>query len=437
MSTTTARATTISITGEAWPVAAAGSGVRSAIIIGLTATLIFTALAFGGTPEWALFGLRMATIVLLLAWMALQWRAGSVRLQRNPAYLAAIAFALLIGLQLALGTTVYRYASWTEAGGYCAYAVLFFLTSELLSNQRLTWFQWTMATFGVALAFFAILQYLSGTQQIYWRWSPQFGGTTIFGPFANKNHYSGLMEMLWPFALVLGLREGLARRTLLLSGALLMIASIFLSASRGGAISCLVQIVIAAIVLSGRSRGRRTSFLISAFVLLLLIAGGVLWLATPATLARLINTDGAQRTLIYRDTLRMWLQHPWLGFGLGTFPTAYPRFRSFYSVFFINQTHNDYLQLLVECGIFGLAAIAAFLWLTLRQGVRVVRQRGLRDSGSAARLAAMIGMAGILAHSVVDFNLHIPANAALFAVLCGIVGRPADPSRHIWPRGDR
>ncbi len=33
-------------------------------------------------------------------------------------------------------------------------------------------------------------------------------------------------------------------------------------------------------------------------------------------------------------------------------------------------------------------------------------------------LAALLGVTGILVHSLVDFNLQIPANAALFYVLC-------------------
>jgi O-antigen ligase len=425
-----ARATTISIAGEPRSYAAAGSGLRAAIAYGLSATLMFSALALGGTPEWAQFGLRMAAIVLLLGWMALQWQTGAVKLHRNPAYLAALAFAGLIAWQLVFRTTVYRYATWTEACGYWAYGILFFLAAELLSNRRLAVFVRTLAGFGAAVAFLALMQYLSGTPAIYWRYSPQFH-SQIFGPFANHNHYAGLMEMLWPAALVVGMREHGGRRALWIAAAALMIASIVLSASRGGTVSCLAQIVLVIIVLSG-SRARRTATLIWSFAVLLAIGASVLWLATPETLARLINTDGAQRTLIYHDSVRMWLQRPWTGFGLGTFPVAYPRYRSFYSVFLINQAHNDYLQLLVECGIAGFACIAGFLGLTLRQGVRAVNQLGLRDANAAARVAAMLGIAGILVHSLVDFNLHIPSNAALFAVLCGIVSRPVDLARS-WP----
>ena len=39
-------------------------------------------------------------------------------------------------------------------------------------------------------------------------------------------------------------------------------------------------------------------------------------------------------------------------------------------------------------------------------------------------MAALLGCVGILVHSFVDFNLQIPANAALFYVLCAIAASP-------------
>jgi hypothetical protein len=51
-------------------------------------------------------------------------------------------------------------------------------------------------------------------------------------------------------------------------------------------------------------------------------------------------------------------------------------------------------------------------------------------SGAMA-LACMLGLSGILVHSAVDFNLQIPANAALFYVLCTVAASEpfAKPAR--------
>ena len=54
----------------------------------------------------------------------------------------------------------------------------------------------------------------------------------------------------------------------------------------------------------------------------------------------------------------MFLKRPVLGWGLGTFPVVYPQFRSFSTNFFVNQAHNDYLQLLVEMGLLGFGTVS-------------------------------------------------------------------------------
>jgi hypothetical protein len=41
-------------------------------------------------------------------------------------------------------------------------------------------------------------------------------------------------------------------------------------------------------------------------------------------------------------------------------------------------------------------------------------------ASGALTVAALLGCVGILTHSFLDFNLQIPANAALFYVLCAI-----------------
>ena len=76
--------------------------------------------------------------------------------------------------------------------------------------------------------------------------------------------------------------------------------------------------------------------------------------------------------MIDRDCLRMWREKPFLGWGLGTFPIVYPQFRSFYTTFFVNQAHNDYLQLLSELGVPGFLLIAVLTGGVALQTVRVL-----------------------------------------------------------------
>jgi O-antigen ligase len=126
---------------------------------------------------------------------------------------------------------------------------------------------------------------------------------------------------------------------------------------------------------------------------------------------------GGTRLDIDRDGLRMFAKKPLLGWGLGTFPEIYPQFRTFYTNFFINAAHNDYVQLLVEAGILGLAAMIWLLVCAYRNGIKKLKDWP-RDTNGSLALASMLGITGILLHSFVDFNLQIPANAAIFYVLC-------------------
>jgi O-antigen ligase len=126
----------------------------------------------------------------------------------------------------------------------------------------------------------------------------------------------------------------------------------------------------------------------------------------------------------------MFLKKPVIGWGLGTFPIVYPEFRTFYTNFFVNEAHNDYLQLLVETGLLGFATM---IWFVATVYVRAAKKIGNwhSETGGAVTLACVLGLSGILVHSAVDFNLQIPANAALFYVLCTVAAAEpfAKPAR--------
>ena len=85
----------------------------------------------------------------------------------------------------------------------------------------------------------------------------------------------------------------------------------------------------------------------------------------------------------------------------------------------MNQAPNDYLQLLVETGLAGFSIAVWFLLLVFRQPSGKLKNWTETASG-AMTVAALLGCIGILVHSFLDFNLQIPANAALFYVLCAI-----------------
>jgi len=163
---------------------------------------------------------------------------------------------------------------------------------------------------------------------------------------------------------------------------------------------------------------------------LALVAGAILfayvypgWVAKKLGSVAYVNTTwgvwASERKMMSRDALHMWLEHPWLGVGIGDFETAYPRYQSFPTDDWIDHAHNDYAEAAAETGLVGalliLASLALFLYLAFRNVAHL-----FGSNSGWIRLGAAIGCCGLLVHSAADFNLHIPANAAWFAVLAGI-----------------
>ena len=409
----------------------------SVLFYGIFGLLLFGPLAFGAVEPWSIFLLEAGSAALFLVWVGKQVLEGRIKVIWNPLFLPMGVFGLLIISQLVFRLTAYAHDTVAMALKYFAYALLCFLAGQtLLRGSQARRLALIFSLYGAALAGFALLQGISSNGKLYWLRLPRNGGW-IYGPYVNHNHYAGLMEMLVPIPLVLALTRLASARTRAAAAvvAAVMVGTIFLSGSRGGMLAVVAELAILAVLLVRQKRGLRTAVSIGVFLaivvaLLIWIGGGELSrrIATVGMSHSEISSD--TRFNINRDGLRMFLKKPVLGWGLGTFPVVYPQFRTFYTNFYVNQAHDDYLQLLVEMGSLGFGTM---LWFVLTLYARAFKKIGNwpAEISGATTLACVLGLSGILVHSALDFNLQIPANAALFYVLCTIAAAEpfAQPAR--------
>jgi O-antigen ligase len=314
---------------------------------------------------------------------------------------------------------------------YGAYGILCFLASQsVLRTSQARKLAALLSIYGATLAAFALLQGVSSNGKLYWLRQPRLGGW-IYGPYVNHNHYAGLMELLVPIPLVISLSRHTPEKNRIAAGAAaaIMVGTIFLSGSRGGMIAVIAEIILFAVILIRQKTAVRFAIALGTFAVVLLALltwiGGSELTARVSTISSEAKSEisGGMRLSIDRDGLRMFRSKPILGWGLGTFPVVYPQFRSFYTNFFVNEAHNDYLQLLDEMGILGFGAMIWFLAVAYRRAVAKIPAWTTSVTG-ALSLACMLGATGILIHSFLDFNLQIPANAALFYVLCTLASAP-------------
>jgi O-antigen ligase len=398
----------------------------TALLYGVFGLLLFGPLAFGAVEPWSIFLMEAGSAALFLLWIVKQVLENEIRIRWNPLFLPIAAFGVLIVSQLVFRRTAYPHDTASLALLYFSYAMLCFLAAQaLLKGSQARTLALVFSLYGAALASFALIQGISSNGRLYWIRQPRMGGW-IYGPYVNHNHYAGLMEMLVPIPLVLSLTKIASSRTRAAAAAVaaVMVGTIFLSGSRGGMLAIVAEIVILAVLLIKQKQGLRTAIGIGVF--LVIVVGLLTWVG-GAELSKRIATAGSShaelssdiRHNINRDGLKMFLKRPVLGWGLGTFPVVYPQFRTFYTNFFVNEAHNDYLQLLVEMGVLGFGTMLWFLITLYKRAIKKIGHWTSEISGAVA-LACVLGLSGILVHSAVDFNLQIPANAALFYVLCTI-----------------
>jgi len=402
---------------EFWPEALNRASVGLLCVV-----LAFGPLAFGAVQPWAICTLQLGATACLIVWALRQLTDGALKIHWNPLFVPALLFGALIGIQLALGRSAYWFATWQGALLWAAYGMLFFVATQCFrSTSSLKAFALFFTGYGFLIAIFAIVQQFTWNGNLYWVVHLR-DGVWGYGPYVNHAHYAGLMEMLTPIPLVLAMMERWQKpqRTLLGFVALVMAGTIFLSKSAGGILAFTVQMAFFGIMLAVRQRSRAQMLLLLSFGVLL-----VIWLTTFSPggigegIAKLGDAGRSGRVLMTKDSLKLIAQRPLLGWGLGTFPVVYPSVRSFHTNFLVNAAHNDYIQIAVETGLVGLLLALGFAVLLYRNGLR--ETAAWRTSvGGSVRMAALIGATGILVHSFWDFNLQIPANAALFFVLAAI-----------------
>jgi O-antigen ligase/Tfp pilus assembly protein PilF len=277
-----------------------------------------------------------------------------------------------------------------------------------------------------------------------WDWGmPHVGAPQTSGPFVNRNHFANYLALLWPLALTPVLfagaltRSTAARLAFGVASATIAVALLW-SLSRGGWLAALTGGVV--LLLSGANRGtsRRTLLRPLAFVaasaaaaIALALApigepgGNELDLRLEQTVTDTSSLTG--RIVLWRDTLPLMRDHPWLGVGLGAWRDAFPRYDSSLRHHKrAHRAHNDYVQWVAETGLLGTVLLGGALFgiARLLAGALAVPTRRSRP----ILAASVAGSAAVAVHACVDFGLQIPAIPVTLAVLLGLALRDS------WPR---
>jgi O-antigen ligase len=408
--------------------------------IGICSLVVFAVAAHGGVEDWARAVLETGAGLLFLAWALWIFFHRDMRPILSPLLLPLAALLLIVFGQWFFHGTVSPYNTRMELLLLLADLLVLFLAVQAFRTLE-DWrgFVWFGMGFGFLVSVFGILQHVTFNGKLYWFREMRYGGIP-FGPYVNRNHFAGFAELLLPLALVPLVLGKVRRERWAVVGlfAVLPIGALFLSASRGGIVSFAVELgLLALVMIRRRTMGRQ---LLSAGAVLLLAILMVSWLGVGQILQRFssmqsLETTEGKRASMRRDTWRIFLDHPLTGTGLGTLQIVFPPYESLYDGKIVNHTHNDYLEAFAETGIAGGLCCAWFIGVLLAEALKRLRQLNNLFAG-ALQLSGLIACVGFLAHSLVDFNLHIPANALLFFLMAHLATAdiqqaplPTQPSR--------
>ena len=427
--------------------------------------IVMSALAYGTVHYWALGLFNLGGLTLLILWVVDAWQLGNMRVSRNVLQLPLLG-ALVLGLVQLLplrdvatdAALAIGFSNTLSFDPYATRLVLVQLATLLIyfsatlvfvdTPHRLHVMVRTIMIFGFCLALFGMTQSFTSPTKVYWM--RELNQSTAFGPFINRHHFAGYMELT--IALPLGLLFAGAvereKKILFIFIAGLMGVALVMTASRGGIISLVAEVIFLALVTAiwrkpSEERHRRSNRLKNVAVraglaaaLLVSLFIGVLALGGEMSINRLIvdsvntNDPTTGRAHFWSVTLEIIKAHPLLGTGLGAFGVVYTRFDSRNGLFRLEQAHNDYLQVLSDGGIIGAAIALAFVGLLFYRGF--VRARSRDDFRRGVALASLGGCFAVLVHSFFDFTLHTTSNALLFLVLAALAtlnGRVEDAPR--------
>jgi O-antigen ligase len=442
------------------------------IFAGLLFVLCWAPLPFGSSRPWGSSILFLLTAILLAWWLALLV-AGKVEIRERIWRRLRLPLLLLLAVQawvmvqlLPLPRSVVallspRAEALHLAGNFITitldpeqtrfyllqgltYTAAFFLFAATLnSRKRIEIFLWALALSGTFQAVYGSLMMLSGIE--YGFFVEKYTGQGLAtGTFINRNHLSGYLVMCLAAGIGLMIaRMGEVRRLraalgfksvlrliftekfLLRLMLVVMVVGLVLTRSRMGNTAFFFSLAIAAtIAVAGArvqvSRNMLILLFSSLFLIDMLIVGQ--WFGVEEVAERIMQTsaDTESRDEVSRFSLDLLLDYAWTGSGGGSYYTVLPQYSSQeLDGDYYNHAHNDFLELAGNLGIPAFLVLCAFVVLAFRNTLFLEKQSvERREVGRAFTVHMAICWLGF--HSVVDFNLHIAANAYTLAALLAL-----------------
>lgn len=309
-----------------------------------------------------------------------------------------------------------------------AFAVL--LGILLLGAYRDRWIAIAIVAVTVLSVLLGAIQIAGGTDSMAYLYERTNRGIAV-GFFANGNHQATLLLVSLPFIAAIyrhftkhgGRKVNVAVSVLCVTALIVVLIGIATNGSLAG-FGLAIPVAFASLLVVGWRRMPRMRSLIIAQVSLAAISAAVVLFGPFGN--NLFGADAHNsadsRYTVFTRTSTAVIDNAPFGTGLASFVPIYKRLEAGSTIdrFFMNNAHNDYLQIALEAGLPGIILVLLVLaWITWRS---VAIWRSAKPD--PLEQAATIAIAAIAVHSLVDYPLRTASISCVFAACVALVARP-------------
>ena len=415
----------------------------------LCTAFVVVELLIGGTR--LLFGLPA---YLVLATAAIFSLVELRRVKPRPSALCLGATGVFLGYVLGRAlTSPVAYIAWADEFMVLGALTVYLLTACYVTDPRQRgWVLVFLLAVGIVNVLVGARQFVVGDDFMLLGFlrSDRYNGRAS-GLYIGPDHLAFFLEVVGCLALAWAIwgRGRPATKLVVGYGAAFLLVGELLTLSRGGFLSAVAGLAVMVLLGLGRVRHTaphrlRLALIVVAMAVMLAALGLRVAVSQSALLQNrvhyLVDTKDV-RSMIWKAGYAQFRLSPVFGTGASTYLYYGRRLRDPLMQDDPIRTHNDYLELLGEYGVVGAAGLLLFLGAHLGVGWRTYRHFARRaaegqsaagewvgSNAAAWNIGALSATVAMAVHSVVDFNLHIPANALLAAFVFGVLANPGRPA---------
>ncbi len=291
-----------------------------------------------------------------------------------PRYLILAMLALIGIMFVSMTVATSISSSLKEIVKWLEFLVLVLLGAQYLRTRRQIW------TIIVIVILAGITQAFFGYIQAFYAIGPaafiRDASLRVYGTFGQPNPFAGYLNLPLSIAIALVLLGSNWKTRILAALAVISLGyAEYLTLSRGGEIALSVAVIFILLLGFPSLRALIGPIFIAALGIVELFLAGVIPQHVLNPVYKILGLtqisftspspadySTAERLAHWIAGIHMFLDHPWLGVGIGNYPDVY---QNYYITIFVNSlghAHNYYINIAAEMGAIGLTVFLLFLF---------------------------------------------------------------------------